>query len=127
MVEHADDVAAMRVTGGRPAPIVNDPDRPTAIVFTSGTTGAAKGAWFTDRQLVAVTEYDLGDRWGSDSVPQYGSTQFAHVGFTTKLPWYLRLGTTTHLLERWRAADVLDLVEREGISTIGGVAPQVAQ
>jgi acyl-CoA synthetase (AMP-forming)/AMP-acid ligase II len=55
-----------------------------------------------------------------------GSTQFAHVGFTTKLPWYLRLGTTTHLLERWRASAVLDVVERERISTIGGVAPQVA-
>ena len=30
----------------------------------------------------------------------------------TKLPWYLRLGSTTHLLARWRAADVLDLAER---------------
>lgn len=126
VVGHADEVEALRVTGKHLEPIDNEPDRPVAIVFTSGTTGAPKGAWFTDRQLVAVTGYDLGDRWGAGPVPQYGSTQFAHVGFTTKLPWYLRLGTTTHLLDRWRPSDVLDLVERERIGTIGGVAPQVA-
>ena len=52
-------------------------------------------------------------------------TQFAHIGFTTKLPWYLRLGSTTHLLERWRAADVLDLAERMRLPTLGGVAAQI--
>ena len=54
------------------------------------------------------------------------STQFAHIGFMTKLPWYLRLGSTTHLLERWRAADVLALVEEHRMPSVGGVAPQVA-
>ncbi len=123
----ADDVATLAVRGGRPDAPAADSDRPVAIVFTSGTTGPPKGAWFTDRQLTAVTHYDTGGAWGGDApLPQYASTQFAHVGFTTKLPWYLRLGSTTHLLDRWRAADVLDLVERERIATIGGVAPQVA-
>lgn len=123
----AEDVSRLAVTGGRPDRLEPDPDRPVAIVFTSGTTGTPKGAWFTDRQLTAVTGYDVGDTWGGEvPIPQYGSTQFAHVGFTTKLPWYLRMGTTTHLLTRWRAADVLDLVERERIATIGGVAPQIA-
>ncbi|QXC63042.1 acyl--CoA ligase [Aquihabitans sp. G128] len=127
VLSDGDQVATLAVTGGRPDPLEADPDRPTAIVFTSGTTGTPKGAWFTDRQLDAVTRYDVGGAWGGDAtVAQYGSTQFAHVGFTTKLPWYLRLGTTTHLLARWRAGDVLDLVERERIATIGGVAPQVA-
>ena len=78
----------------------------------------------TGRGLMLISA--ASDRWGVDPLPQYGSTQFAHVGFTTKLPWYLRLGTTTHLLDRWRASDVLDLVARERIATIGGVAPQVA-
>lgn len=122
-----DDVARLAGDGGRPDPVAADPDRPVAIVFTSGTTGIPKGAWFTDRQLEAVTAYDVGGAVGGErTIPQYGSTQFAHVGFTTKLPWYLRLGTTTHLLARWRAGDVLDLVERERIATLGGVAPQVA-
>ena len=127
VLNDADAVHRLARRGGRPTAATGDDDRPVAIVFTSGTTGLPKGAWFTDRQLRAIARYDVGDAEGGDTpIPQYGSTQFAHVGFTTKLPWYLRMGTTTHLLERWRAADVLNLVEREGISTIGGVAPQVA-
>ncbi|WP_421118996.1 class I adenylate-forming enzyme family protein [Aquihabitans daechungensis] len=123
-----DDVDALAVPGASPDPLPPDPDRPVAIVFTSGTTGVPKGAWFTDRQLDAITGYDVAYAVGTTDrlIPQYGSTQFAHVGFTTKLPWYLRMGTTTHLLARWRAGDVLDLVARERIETIGGVAPQVA-
>ena len=77
--------------------------------------------------MAAVTRIDVADRWGDGStVPMLASTQFAHVGFMTKLPWYLRLGTTTHMLDRWRAADVLDLIERERIPMLGGVAPQLA-
>ena len=53
-------------------------------------------------------------------------TQFAHVGFMTKLPWYLRLGTTTHVLGRWRAADALACIAEHRIASIGGVAPQIA-
>jgi acyl-CoA synthetase (AMP-forming)/AMP-acid ligase II len=123
-----DDVDALAVTGASPDLLEADPDRPVAVIFTSGTTGIPKGAWFTDRQLDAITGYDVAHAAGTSTrlIPQYGSTQFAHVGFTTKLPWYLRMGTTTHLLDRWRAGDVLDLVAREGIETIGGVAPQVA-
>ena len=45
----------------RAAPI---PDRDVAIVFTSGTTGLPKGAVFTNRQLAAITEIDVGGRWG---------------------------------------------------------------
>lgn len=123
-----DDVEAIAVQGGRPDAVAPDPDRPVAIVFTSGTTGQPKGAWFTDRQLAAVVQIDTGGAWGDPAtpLPMLAGTQFAHIGITTKLPWYLRSGSTTHILGRWRAADVLDLVERERLPSIGGVAPQVA-
>ncbi|MEI7593453.1 MAG: class I adenylate-forming enzyme family protein [Actinomycetes bacterium] len=103
----------------------DDPDRLVAIVFTSGTTGTPKGAMFGERELAAVVAADIGDRWGGGGAMLAG-TQFAHVGFMTKLPWYLRLRTTTYLLERWRAADVLELVSSKSMTSIGGVAPQLA-
>jgi acyl-CoA synthetase (AMP-forming)/AMP-acid ligase II len=111
--------------GATPAGLAPDPDSAVAVVLTSGTTGRPKGALFTNRQLAAISALDVGDRWGGGG-PMLASTQFAHVGFMTKLPWYLRLGSTIHLLHRWRAADVLALVERTGMASIGGVAPQIA-
>src|SRR5580698_6285029 len=37
-----------------------DPERPVAVVFTSGTTGDPKGAVFAGRQLAAIGEIDGG-------------------------------------------------------------------
>ena len=126
VADHADGILhELRVRGEAPPPLPADDERPVALVFTSGTTGTPKGAVFTDRQLDAITRMDVGDVWGGGP-PMLASTQFAHVGFMTKLPWYLRLGGTMHLLHRWRAADVLDLVERERMPSIGAIAPQLA-
>jgi acyl-CoA synthetase (AMP-forming)/AMP-acid ligase II len=44
----------------------------------------------------------------------------------TKLPWYLALGTTTHLLVRWRAREILHLVAEHRMPSVAAVAPQVA-
>ena len=124
----ADEVAALS-RPGTPTPLADDPRRPVALVFTSGTMGLPKGALFRDEQLAAITRIDVNDTWGDAATPptqMLASTQFAHVGFMTKLPWYLRSGATTHVLGRWRAADTLACVAEHRISTLGAVAPQVA-
>jgi acyl-CoA synthetase (AMP-forming)/AMP-acid ligase II len=129
VIASADEVERLITDGaGRSRPeLEEDPDRPVVVVFTSGTTGLPRGAIFTNRQLAAVTRIDVADQWGDGStVPMLAGTQFAHIGFTTKLPWYLRVGSTTYLLPRWRAADVLELAERVRLSTLGGVAAQIA-
>lgn len=113
---------------GRTPPSLTDPDDPerlVAIVFTSGTTGTPKGAMFGNRELAAITASDVGEQWGGGG-PMLASTQFAHIGMMTKLPWYLRTATTTYVLDRWRAVDVLRLIDAHRIATIGGIAPQVA-
>ena len=124
--------------GEQPAAMGLDPERLAAVVFTSGTTGLPKGALFRNRHLSAIARLDLGAGPGAGltemlaqpDVPppmsQLASTQFAHIGFMTKLPWYLAAGLTTHVLGRWRADDVIDLIERERIATLGAIAPQVA-
>jgi acyl-CoA synthetase (AMP-forming)/AMP-acid ligase II len=115
--------------GRRPPALPAEPDRPVAIVFTSGTTGLPKGAVFCERQLEAVASADTAGAWapeGTAGPAVLASTQFAHVGFTTKLPWYLRLATRTHILARWRADDALRTIAAERMPSIGGVAPQLA-
>ncbi len=127
----ADDILIeLAVRGGRLPALRPDPDRLTTIVFTSGTTGTPKGAMFGDRELDAIGRLDIAD-WDHDSAWGTGShllaaTQFAHIGFMTKLAWYLRTGVTTHVLERWRPREVLDTISRYRISTVGGVAPQLS-
>jgi acyl-CoA synthetase (AMP-forming)/AMP-acid ligase II len=129
--ELARDGAARVERAGPPPTLAADPDRPVAIVFTSGTTGLPKGAVFCERQLEAVAVCDTGATWapvgpGVAQQAMLASTQFAHVGFTTKLPWYLRLATRTHIVERWRADEVLRTIAEQRMPSIGGVAPQIA-
>lgn len=121
------DVADLHRDEAPPPAPPPDPDRPTNVVFTSGTTGEPKGAEFREAQVEAITAIDLGAAaggWGGGG-PMLAATQFAHVGFSTKLPWYLRTGSTIHVLERWRAADALRIIAAERIPSIGGVAAQI--
>src|SRR5438094_817892 len=103
-------VDELRLADGCPPVLPRDPDRVVTIVFTSGTSGAPKGAVFTNRQLEAITTIDAGglDVWGTGG-PMLGGTQFCHVGFMTKLQWCLRLGCTLLVQERWRADVALRL------------------
>ncbi len=116
----------LRVRGaGAPPALPNDDDRPVCICFTSGSTGLPRGAWFTNRQLKAISELDTGGAWGGGG-HAISPTQFAHVGFMTKLPWLLASGRTTHLLGRWSAGPVLRLIAEHRMPAVTGVAPQIA-
>ena len=115
--------------GRRVPDLKPDADRPVAIVFTSGTTGLPRGAVFNEAQLSAVALLDTGDVWapaGTVGPATLAATQFAHVGFMTKLPWYLRMAMRTHIPDRWNADDALRTIAEQRIPSIGGVAPQLA-
>lgn len=107
----------------------SDDADPAVICFTSGTTGLPKAAMYTIGQLRAIQRIDLGETaeqiWDGGSA-MLASTQFAHVGMATKFPWYLRLGMTLCVMERWRADEALELVARHRMPTIGAIAPQLA-
>ena len=83
-------------------PLDDDPDRPVAIVFTSGTTGPPKGAVFANRQLDFITTIDTGGKWDSGGAALAGNS-FASLGPMTKLPGNLMRGGTTYLVDRWHA------------------------
>jgi acyl-CoA synthetase (AMP-forming)/AMP-acid ligase II len=118
-------LSALRVRGATPPPLDDDPDRPVALVFTSGTTGVPKGVLFCNRQLDAVTAIDVGDRWGGG--PRgLASTSLAHLGPMTKLAGNLRGGGTTFLMRRWGPGRALRAVADHGVSFLGGIPTQIA-
>jgi acyl-CoA synthetase (AMP-forming)/AMP-acid ligase II len=120
-----DVLGGLRVPGAAPPALPPDPDRPVAVVFTSGTTGSPKGAVYTSRQLAFITQTDVGPNWGGGGRSLGGSAP-AHLGPMTKLAGQLRRGNTTYLLAPWRAARALRLVAEHRVASVGGVPAQLA-
>ncbi len=115
----------LRVAGEAPPALPDDPERPVAIVFTSGTTGLPKGALYCNRQLEFITHTDVGDQWGAGGRGAVG-TPMSHLGFMTKLPGNLRRGGTSYIMRRWRAADALRIAAEHRMTTVAGVPTQLA-
>ena len=115
----------LRVPEEAPPALAPDPDRPVAVVFTSGTTGLPKGAVFTDRQLAFITGVDTGHRWGGGGA-QFAGTSLAHLGPMTKFEGNLHKGGTIHLMHRWRATDALAMIQEHRMAGIGGIPTQIA-
>jgi len=118
-------LAGLRVGGDPPAPLPDDPDRPVAIVFTSGTTGLPKGATFTGRQIRFITEVDTGMRWGGGGA-SLGATSLAHLGPTTKMAGNLMRGGTLHLVDRWRPGLALRMTAEHQMAALSGIPTQLA-
>ena len=118
-------LASLRGGGALDPPVPDDPERPVAVVFTSGTTGLPKGALFANRQLAAITAIDVGDRWDGGTTSLAG-TSLAHLGFMTKLPGNVRQGSTTYMVKRWRADEALRFTAEHRLATVAGIPTQVA-
>jgi acyl-CoA synthetase (AMP-forming)/AMP-acid ligase II len=118
-------LADLRNDPGDSRTVPDDPDRPVAIIFTSGTTGSPKGVLFCNHQLSAISAIDVGDRWGGGGRGLI-ATATAHLGFMTKFPGNLRQGGTSFFTGRWRADEALRLTADHRMTSIGGIPTQVA-
>jgi acyl-CoA synthetase (AMP-forming)/AMP-acid ligase II len=96
------------------------------VIWTSGTTGEPKGAWFDHRNLAAAVLTA-----GVMSAPydrRLSSTPFPHAGYMAKLWDQLAWGSTIVISPTpWSAASMRDLMVAERITVAGGVPTQWAK
>ncbi|MCW2546493.1 MAG: putative acyl-CoA synthetase [Mycobacterium sp.] len=118
------DLAVGITLGGRPAPV--RPEDPAVIVWTSGTTGTPKGAWYDHRNLAAAARTA-----GVMSAPydrKLVATPFAHAGYMGKLWDQLAWGTTVVVSPvPWSADEMARILRDERITVAGGVPTQWAK
>ncbi|HEX3790926.1 MAG TPA: class I adenylate-forming enzyme family protein, partial [Pseudonocardiaceae bacterium] len=112
---------------GRPVhrPEVSPAD-PVVVVWTSGTTGLPKGAWFDARNLAASAAAA-----GVMSAPydrRLVATPFAHAGYMAKLWDQLVWGITMVISAvPWSASAMARVLREERITVGGGVPTQWAK
>jgi len=107
----------VRVAGDETPSADLSPADPFCIMYTGGTTGASKAAVQTHAGWAAcilstVEELDL-----APSDRHVVVLPMTHAAWFTAAA-HLCAGATTHLMERWDPHAVLELVERESLTTL---------
>ena len=102
------------------------PEDPVVIIWTSGTTGLPKGAWFDHRNLAAAVRTA-----GAMSQPfdrRISGVPMAHAGYMAKLWEQCAMGITLVLTPTpWTAASMLRVLTDEQITVGAGVPTQWAK
>lgn len=100
-----------------------DPGDPVTIIWTSGTTGMAKGAWFDHRNLLATVF--LAPPLAGAFDRRLTGTPFAHVGYMAKLWEQAAFGITLVISPQpWSAREAARSIAEDGITVAGAVPTQ---
>ena len=106
--------------GPRPGVASSDP---AVIIWTSGTTGVPKGAWFDHDNLRGIAA--AGGVIGAPFDRKLSATPFAHAGYMGKL-WDQVAWASTYVLcpTPWTAREMAHLARTESITLAGGAPTQ---
>lgn len=111
-----------------PPPLPPDPVRPAVIAFTSGVTGAPRGAVFGDPQLAAIAAAETGDGWGSGHRRRVlTAVSLARYAFMTRMPAILRAGISCLLMPSWDPGQALRLAAELRATHLFGLPSQLAR
>jgi acyl-CoA synthetase (AMP-forming)/AMP-acid ligase II len=122
------DDASMLQGPARPsqALVGAEPDDPAVIIWTSGTTGLPKGAWFDSRNLAAAVRTA-----GAMTQPldrRISGVPMAHAGYMAKLWEQWAMGVTLVLTPSpWTAESMLRVMVDERVTVGAGVPTQWAK
>ncbi len=99
-----------------------DPGDTAVIVYTSGTTGTPKGAELTHYQLYMNADTP-GRLFGirDDDVVMVVLPLFHVFGLSSQLNVCVRFGATMSLVARFDATNVLEVMQRDGVTVFEGV------
>lgn len=118
-----------RLAAGTPPPPSAEiaADDPVAIVFTSGTTGKPKGAWYAHRNLAALAAIEARRHAGGMALRRVhlaAGLSFAHVGTMARMA--VQIGSLTDLLihDGFDPGAVLEAIERERLTHLGAFPTQ---
>ncbi|MEY8842179.1 AMP-binding protein, partial [Cribrihabitans sp. XS_ASV171] len=105
-----------------------DPDSAKLIIYTSGTTGLPKGVIYSHNQAQRPIRMSM-EAWGlgaSDTLLMPSPvTHVTGYSYGMELPFHF--GTRTVLMERWVAAEAIELTERYGVDFMIGATPFLAE
>ncbi|UGT91284.1 AMP-binding protein [Mycobacterium ostraviense] len=105
-----------------------DPDAVRMILYTSGTTGLAKGVLHTHNSIHALIR-QIGEHWLIEQGDAFlVPSPIAHIGgsiYAFECP--LLLGTTAVLMDGWNAERALRLLHAERCTHMAGATPFVEQ
>jgi acyl-CoA synthetase (AMP-forming)/AMP-acid ligase II len=102
------------------------PDDPVTIIWTSGTTGVPKGAWFDHRNLAAAV--DTAGPMTQAFDRRISGVPMAHAGYMAKLWEQFAMGVALVLTPTpWTAESMLRVLVDERITAGAGVPTQWAK
>ncbi len=104
------------------------PDDTAAIIFTSGTTGVPKGACYSHRNLIALAEIDT-RRYADGVIPfrkhLAAGLSFAHIGTMARIAIQIGHCGLSIVHDTFDPAAVLEVIERERLTHLGGIPTQI--